>query len=111
MTDDATFASDGVVLTIDGTEYPVRWSAATARIYGEMGILFGCDPDDLKDWIDNEAMTLPRVAYLAWLSRRLEGLEPDPAEFLDGITAGSTIHIGGLGPVVPSVESDADPEA
>lgn len=101
----------GVKLTIGDDIYPVVWGNVSARHVGEMRLLFGYPPSVLAKAIDEDAMDLPEVAALAWLSERMTGKEPDPADFLDGITESSVIRIDGLDAPIPTIGEDADPEA
>lgn len=102
----------GHVLRVNDESYPVVWGDLTARHYGEMELFFGCDPDDVRGWIADDDMTLPRLAYMAWLSERAKGSEPvDPASFLDGMKASASYRIEPLEPPTPSIARDADPEA
>lgn len=99
-----------IVLTIDGTEYPVRWSEVTARQVGTIRLMHGPTPQALAQLVDAELVDLPEVVALAHLSRLQAGdTEFDADALLDSVTLVSVIAIDPLVEPSPSVV-DADPQ-
>jgi hypothetical protein len=105
-------SSDSLLVTIDGTEYPVRVPEATARQVAIIRALHGRSPRELVAMVHDEVADLPEICALAHLSKLQDGdVDFDGGALLDSVTLGSSVVVDalpdGYGAAAPE---DADPQ-